>query len=116
MTDLHVSVDGHDVDPVTFEFLFQEDPFPGGHTYELVISGASNTPGLNASDLPLARSVTTQIFYLVDQMKRKEGLTPFSLEWFFNSVESITATDTGWTIRGICSRVLTPPDQDPSTC
>lgn len=109
---IRVSIDGRSVDPVTFDFLYQEDPFPGGHAYELVVADSTAVPRLPTSDQPLTRSAAVQVFSAVDRLKAREGLTPFSLEWFFNSVDSIASTDAGWIIRGACSPVRTPSSEE----
>ena len=108
-----LSIDGASFVPHSVCSLYQNDPFPGGHEYVLVITG----PMVHMSFCWLSagthefpdRDLTTRIFWELDTLIRGRNTPPEEIghRYFLNSIRHISLKPGELRITGECSPVLT---------
>src|SRR5208283_5314986 len=101
-----ISVDGEPRDPTVFWHHFQDDPYPGGHRYEVVYH--SNAARELFGDFPssvssrLDRSTTnTFLHYIHWSFGRSTAEQPW--EFVLNTIDTVETTDDTVRIAGECS-------------
>ena len=103
---LAITVDGVPRDPGVFWQHYQDDPYPGGHRYEVVYHSAHARELFR--DLPasassrLDRSTTsTFLHYIYWSLGRQTAEQPW--EFVLNTIDTVETTDDTVRIAGECS-------------
>ncbi len=105
--DFSLTVDGEDVDVRSLMSHFQNDPYPGGRTYQLtirdtdVISAARKEFGLGTDREPDTSKQITFLSYLFPMIGMKCGRS--DLRYLANTIDEIQVSETALFLKGVCS-------------
>jgi hypothetical protein len=104
---IEVQVDHVHQAPFKISHHAQSDPFPGGHSYELVCRGYAVIDSCERLRLPLQAksrldaSITNNYFNLIQLMiSRPAGALP---DFMLNTIDTVETVDGGIRITGECS-------------
>jgi hypothetical protein len=108
---IELTIDGESFDPQSVGSLRQDDPFPGGHEYTLVITG----PDVHTAFCWLSagthefpdRDLTTRVFWQTDVLMCGRDIPPEQIDYryFLNSIRHISLKPGELRITGECSPV-----------
>lgn len=116
MPNLHLTIDGREVSLHDTIRLFQADPFPAGHWYELVIGEARGWPWDSLEQTKKLRPADQRDILLALEslaaLEPGEGSPPalFAL----NTVAAIEFWPDGIRLSGVCSAIVNDEAGDPS--
>jgi hypothetical protein len=101
-----ISVDGEPRDPLAFWHHFQDDPYPGGHRYEVVYHSTAarelfrDFPSGVSSRLD-GSTTNTFLHYIYWSLGRRTAQQP--CEFVLNTIDTVETSDDTVRIAGECS-------------
>jgi hypothetical protein len=114
---VELKIDGRAYSCRAVDFLYQRDPYPGGHEYELRISnvrtkarfrGIDSGRHIRPSD-ELRFKIQFQLTALLAESASLEQ-EPSDVQFFLNTIDEVTINDNEIFIQGVCSEVVKEAD------
>jgi hypothetical protein len=113
MPTTQLQIDGHGEDPASVRFIFQKDPTPGGHEYELRLAVADiDSESIECAEFvddlsPSEQRVRDWMFWLghiVSRIHDPEACAHSA--WVVNNILALKRSESELLVRGICSKWL----------
>jgi hypothetical protein len=109
---LRIAIDGNEVDASAVECLQQREAYPGGHAYQVWLTGRAAS--YLASQLSEASERTTSslkaawVFGSLNTIRRRARTPEALLEWLLNTVDAVDVQPDHVVITGQASPVVSP--------